>query len=61
MQIYENEISRLRAEVATARDGETELAGKLAAVEMDLSAALCRAGEAKAMFGEWIRSLPKAT
>ena len=40
MQIYEQELDRLKAEVALARSGEVEVAGKLAVIEVEAAAAL---------------------
>ena len=54
LKVYEDEISRLHAEVTVAQDGEMELAGRLAAVEMQLTSSLRRAGEAASLSGVYI-------
>ncbi len=49
---YEREIEGLAREVAIAREAEGELAGRLAAAQLELSAAAREAAEARALAGE---------
>ena len=48
-QAYERELGRLKAEVALARSGERDAAGKLAVAELELAAALRVKAESEAL------------